>query len=469
MSAGRGIAMMGRIGGAPWIGVELKALTSLTVPIAAANLAEMAMALTNMVMMGRLGATALAAGGLGGNLLWCITIVPLGIVMAVGAVAAHASGAGDRLAVGRAAGQGLIVAGALGLPAILILRWTGPVFAWFGADPSMVPLLTAYLRAIAWCIPAILAFSVLQRFVSALFRPRLPTVISILAIGLNVLANEALIFGRFGFPKLGVAGSGFATTLVCWIQFAALAAAVALIPQFRQYRPFRSVWPIHHPILREILTVGWPIGGSMAVESWFFVATGLLIWHFGTEALAAHQIAVSFSTITYMLVLAVSHAATYRVAHANGAGAPLAARRSGQLAIVSATLFMSVVAVLMWLFAEPIVGLYLDLGDLANRPVVPIAVTLICIAALFQVVDGLQCAAAGALRGLKDTRAALIAALLGYWVAGVGSGLGLGFVLGLGPAGLWMGLAVGLAAAGAVLTWRFLKKSGALLAAAVPA
>ena len=466
MSAERSIAGLGETPARPWVAAELRALAGLAVPIAAANLAEMAMAVTNMVMMGRLGATALAAGGLGGNLLWGVTIVPLGVVMAVGAVAAHASGAGEREAVGRAAGQGLIVATALGLPAIAILWWVGAILGMFGADPAMVPLLTQYLRAIAWCVPAILAFSVLQRFVSALFRPRLPTLISIAAIGFNVLANEALIFGRFGFPALGVAGSGWATTIVCWMQFALLAAVVALTPGFRRYRPFRSAWPLHGPTLREILQVGWPIGGSMAVEGWFFLATGLLVWRFGTVALAAHQVAVSFASVFYMLVLAIANAATYRVAHAIGARAPVAARRSGQLAIWSAAGFMSLGALAMWLFAETIVGFYLDLDDPANRPVLPIAVTLIGIAAVFQIADGVQCAAAGALRGLKDTRATLVAALLGYWVAGIGSGLGLGFALGLGPAGLWIGLAVGLAAAGAVLAWRFHAKSVALIAAA---
>ena len=260
MSAERSVANARDVDDRPWLAAELKALTSLTVPIAAANLAEMAMAVTNMVMMGRLGATALAAGGLGGNLLWAVTIVPLGVVMAVGAVAAHASGAGDRQGVGRAAGQGLVLAFGLSAPALAVLWWMGPVLAAFGADPGMVPLLTQYLRAIAWCMPAILAFSVLQRFVSALFRPRLPTVISILAIGLNALANEALIFGRWGFPALGVAGSGWATTIVCWMQFASLAVVVALTPYFRSYRPFRSAWPLHRAILREILHVGGPIG-----------------------------------------------------------------------------------------------------------------------------------------------------------------------------------------------------------------
>jgi MATE family multidrug resistance protein len=447
-----------------WIGAELKALTGLAIPIAAANLAEMAMALTNMVMIGRLGASALAAGGLGGNLLWCVLVIPLGIIMAVGAVAAHAFGARDRIGVGRAAGQGLVLAALLSLPAMAVLWWTGPVTALVGADAVLAPLLTAYLRAIALSVPAVLGFAVLQRFVSALFRPRLPTIISMIAITLNALANQALIFGDFGFPGLGVTGSGWATTLVCWAEFASLALVIAFMPYFRRYRPFQGVWPLDWPTLREILSVGWPIGGSMAVESWFFLTTGFLVWQFGTAALAAHQVAVSFSSIPYMIVLALSHAATYRVAHAMGARAPLAARRSGTVAIVASALFMSVVAFAMWLFARPIVAIYLDLENPANQAVLPIAITLIGIAALFQIADGLQCAAAGALRGLKDTRATLIAALLGYWVAGIGSGLGLGFVFGMGPAGLWLGLAVGLAAAGGVLTWRFRRKSGALLA-----
>lgn len=446
-----------------WAPRELKALIALAVPIGIGNLAEMAMTLTDMVMLGRLGAVALAAGGLGINIFWCAMIVPLGMTMAVGPVVAHAHGAGEKRACGRAAGQGLWIAAAVGLPAMLVLWWAGPAVGRFALEPQVAALLSEYLQAVLWSLPAILGFSVLQRFVGALFRPRVPTAINLVAVALKILANSALIYGSFGFPALGVAGAGWSTTAVCWLQFAALAVYVGCHPAYRAHRPYGGLWPVDRRVLGVMFALGWPISGSMAVESWFFMATGLVISVFGTAVLAAHQIAVVSSSLSYMVTLAIASAATYRVAHAVGAGRPSAARGSGLLAIAAAAAFMGAVAVLIWLNAHRIVGLFLDLDTPANAAVLPIAVTLLSIVAVFQVADGVQCVAAGALRGLQDTRSALLAALIGYWVAGAGSGFGLGFGLGFGPAGLWAGLAVGLAAAATVLTLRFRSKAEALV------
>jgi MATE family multidrug resistance protein len=221
--------------------------------------------------------------------------------------------------------------------------------------------------------------------------------------------------------------------------------------------------------LREILHVGWPIAGGLAVEYWFFAATGLLVAQFGTASLAAHQIVVNFTSIFYMVVMAVANAANFRVAHAMGRGSLVEVRRSGGLAIAVGMGLGAVMVVVLWAFPRPIVGFYLDLDDPASLEVLPIAISLLAIAAIFQVGDAVQAVAAGALRGLRDTRAAMWAAVFGYWVIGVGCGLGLGYGAGLGAIGLWWGIAAGLSAAGAALALRFDRRTRALLRSAHPA
>ena len=452
-----------------WIGAELWALVVLAAPIAASNLAEMAMSVANVVMMGRLGATELAAGGFGHIILWLVMVVAFGVILAVGTLVAQANGAGDREAAGRALAQGLLLATAMSLPSMVALWWAGPVVALSRIDPEVTRLMTEYLRAVLWALPLILWFVVLQRFVASLFRPLVLAAINVVAVFGNIFLNWLLIYGNWGFPALGVAGAGYATTIVSALQFVAALVYVARHLAYRPYRPFATLFTLHWATLREILHVGWPIAGGLAVEYWFFAATGLLVAQFGTASLAAHQLVVNFTSIFYMVVMAVANAANFRVAHAMGRGSLIEVRRSGGLAIAVGMGLGAVMVVVLWAFPRPIVGFYLDLDDPASLGVLPIAISLLAIAAIFQVGDAVQAVAAGALRGLRDTRASMWAAVLGYWVIGVGCGLGLGYGAGLGAIGLWWGIAAGLSAAGAALALRFDRRTRALLRSAQPA
>jgi multidrug resistance protein, MATE family len=256
-------------------------------------------------------------------------------------------------------------------------------------------------------------------------------------------------------PALGLAGAGYAGAVTQWVMFGALALYVATHAGLRHHGVLRA---LRHPdwaTASTILLLGWPIAGIIAVEIGVFTATALLAGLLGTASLAAHQIAIGIGSVTFMVPLAFSYAATVRVALAIGAGQTAAARRAGNVAFACGVGFMAVMAVVLLVAPGSIVALYLDRADPANAPAVAIALRLLFIAALFQVFDGAQTIAAGALRGLKDTRVPLLVGAIGYWAIGFLGGWILAFPLGLGAIGLWWGLALGLAAVAIPLVLRF--------------
>ncbi|MDX1575353.1 MAG: MATE family efflux transporter [Kiloniellales bacterium] len=310
-----------------------------------------------------------------------------------------------------------------------------------------------------WCFLPSLWFVVLREFVAALSRPQSVMVITIGAVALNAVLTYGLVHGAFGLPALGVAGAGWATTVVCWAMFAALAWHVARAARFRSYRIFTALGRIDLAAFRLILVLGLPLGGLALMEGGLFAVTAILMGVLGAEALAANQIVITVIAATFVTAMALGEAAAIRVAHGIGAGDPAQAQRAGLLGIGLGVLVMAMAACLFLAVPETLAGLFLDLGDPANREVVDLTVGLLVIAALFQVSDGVQAIASRALRGLRDTFAPMWIAGLGYWGLGIPGGYLLGFVFGYGATGLWWGLALGLSATAVMLAWRFWRLS----------
>jgi len=250
--------------------------------------------------------------------------------------------------------------------------------------------------------------------------------------------------------------------------FLAQAAHVATAKGVREYRIFAGVFRLDASLCGRIFRVGLPAGGMSTVESGLFLAVQLLIGTLGVVALSANQIAFTVQGIVFMIPAALGQAGTARVGFGVGAGNLAAARRSGLVGLGMSALYMAVMATLMWANAEAIVSVFLDPADPAAPAILPLAASLIVIAAAFGIFDGSQVVAMGALRGLNDTMMPFILGLLGYWAIGLGSGYLLGFVWGVGAIGLWWGLALGLAASAAMLSWRFHRRTQALLLAQVP-
>ena len=434
---------------------EVNTCLRLALPLVAAQLAQSSTAFVDTLMMGWLGSQTIAAGGLGAAIFNALLLVSTGIVAAVSPLVAEAYGAGKKAFVSRVVCQGLWLAGFLAVPLTLLVWYAGSWLPWLGQEPATIALTETYLQPISWGYLPGLGFAVLRNFVTALSRTRIVMVIVGLGTGINIVANYVLMFGKWGLPALGLAGIGWASALSLWSMLIALIGYSLTEPYLKHYRIFQTLHQFEGRVFGELLRIGLPIGGLIGVEVGLFTVTTFLMGQLGTTTLAAHQIALQTSAITFMVTLGISLATTVRVGQLSGQNDPQGARLAGLIGIGIAALFMSSMGILFWFMPGPIVALYLNIHDPANVEVVSLAKALLAVAAVFQLVDGIQVVAAGALRGLKDTQVPLLIGIVAYWCIGLTSGYWWGLKLKFGGVGLWWGLAIGLMVAASILTWRF--------------
>ena len=434
---------------------EVGATLRLAGPVVAAQLAQMSMGLTDVIMVGRLGEQALAGIALGNAVFFFLSIAGMGVMMAVGPMVSQAYGAGKTEPIERSVRQGFWLGLMLAVPSVTLLSMMDPVLRAVGQPDHVVDGAMAYIRAIRWGYLPFLWLMVLRSFVESISRPWPVTIFTLCGVGLNIVANAVLIYGRFGFPEMGIAGTGWASTTVFWFLVLSLTAYVRILPALRVYRIFATFGRPDPHYFGILFRLGWPIGVSLGIESGLFTFTALLMGSIGATALAAHQVALQCAAFTFMVPLGIGMASAVRVGQAVGRNDLAEARRAGVTGIVLAFGFMTLAATAFWGFPRSIIGLFLHVADPRNGPVIRLAVTLLGIAAVFQVFDGIQVSAAGSLRGLKDTRRPMLIGFISYWMVGLTCGYGLGFVAGYGAPGLWWGLVIGLATAAVLLSWRF--------------
>jgi MATE family multidrug resistance protein len=443
-----------RLPALPW-GLELGDLLRLAIPLAVSQVGLILMNLTDSVMMGRWSAEALAAGGLAGNVAITLIIVPQGLLMAMQPILAHLRGAAaEDGPFARTLAAAFVLALAAAVPIIAILLQIDKILIATGTEPKLAAMALDYELGYVWGVPAALWQICCRFYLSSLERPRIILATICVACVVNGAMNWVLIWGRFGLPAFGLRGSAYATALSCWgmaITLTVYGARNHLFPAgLLRVRSDELVAG-----LRELIGVGWAIAGSTIVEVSLFTASTLLMAHFGTSPLAAHQICLGIATITFMVPMAIGQASTVRVGFHIGAGQPQRARRSGLIALCLGIGFMAVTAATLKLGSGPIIHLYIDPKDPQFDAILAVGRQLIGLAALFQMCDGAQAVASGALRGLRDTRAAFIAATIGYWAIGMPCGVILAFALGWGPSGLWWGFVAGLALVSFSLCRRF--------------
>jgi multidrug resistance protein, MATE family len=424
-------------------------------PVVAAQLGQMSMGFIDTVMVGRLGKEALAGVALGNTLFFFLLILCTGMVQAVGPMVSQAVGAGKPDTIERSVRQGLWLGVILSIPVMILLWNIEPILHLLGQSEVAVDGASSYIRAILWAFLPACWFTALRSFVEGLARPLPVTLITIFAACLNAGANYVLMFGAWKIPALGLVGTGLASTLVFWTMFAMLGSLVVLRKPFREYTVFGKLRTPDTETLRTLVDIGWPMGVSRGIEAGLFMITALMVGTIGATSLAAHQVAIQCAAFMFMVPMGVGIAGQVRVGHAAGRGDRAGTRRAGYASISLATIFMTGSMFVFLLVPEWIVSLYLDVTDPDNAEVVALAVQLVGIAAVFQVVDGLQIAAAEALRGLKDTRGPLVIGFFSYWGIGLTLGYLIGVHLGYGAPGLWWGLVAGLAAASVWLTIRF--------------
>ena len=429
---------------------ELAALAQLAWPMVVVNLSYIGMRFTDTVFAGQLSPEDLGAVSVGGDLWMPVTLFNMGVLMAVSPLAAHAFGAGDRLLVASIVRQAAWVALAGSLLGILVLAQAGTVMTAIGVAPELIPKAAGYARGISWGLPAIMLFYVLRFASEAVSYTRPLLLVAVAGLLFNAFADWVLMYGKLGFPRLGAVGTGYATALSQWVMFLVLLSQVRRAPLFRPFRLFEKFeWP-RWSMIREQLGLGVPIAVSVFMEGGLFSAVGLLMATLGTTAVAGHQIAVNWGALMFMVPLGLAAGITVRVGQALGRGKPDEARFAGASGLVLCVGFMAVSALCMLAFRKHIVGLYTD-----DPAVTAMAMSLLFVAAAFQLFDGLQVGAAGVLRGYKDTRVPMIMTLIAYW----GIGFQVAWLTGIrqqgGPVWVWIGLVAGLCAAGLMLVGRF--------------
>ena len=434
---------------------ELISALKLSLPMAGAQLAQVSLSFIDALMCGRLGASALAGAGLGTAAFAMILLPLLGIINAVSPLVAQAHGAEDPEGVRQNMRQTLILACGLGLIGILLLSWTPALLRWMEQPPELIAIAKSYLDAARWSLLPAFLVAGLRGTLDALSRPRIGLLVSLSAIGINIVCNWAFMFGHLGFPDLGVAGTGWATTLVNLWMLLLLICYLDLDPSLKTRHLLRGKWRIETAYCTEILRIGTPICFGIMAEVWLFCGLSFLMGKLGSTALAAHQIALNLSSLTFMFALGISNASTVRVGQALGKGDPVAARRAGATGMLLGMAIMSTAGLSFWLAPRLYISAFLDLNDPANAAVIGLAILLLRLATLFQIFDALQVTSQGALRGLKDTFIPMLIGFACYWLIGFGGGVVLAFQFKMGATGLWWGLILGLSSAGIGLSGRF--------------
>lgn len=439
---------------------EIRATLALAWPLILTNLSQSLIQSTDVLLLGWAGSRVLAAATLGINLYYACFIFGIGLVYAAAPMVAKELGARRHSVrdVRRTVRQTLWSALALVLPIWAMLWHTRPILLAMGQDPALAEGAQTFVRALMWGMLPALWYLVLRSFVAALERPAWSLVVGISAVALNAFLNYSLIFGRFGFPELGLRGAGIGSTLANSFMFLAMALVVILHPRFRRYRLFGRFWMADWQRFRAVWRLGLPIAVTLALEVTIFNAAVFLMGLIGAASLAAHAVALQIAAFSFMVPLGLSQAVTVRVGLAFGRRDREGITRAGWTAFALGVSFMALMAVVMLTIPHTLVELFLDPGEPANRPVIALAVSFLFLAALFQVFDGAQSVGAGMLRGLHDTKVPMAFAAFSYWVVGLLTAVGLAFGLGWEGVGIWTGLALGLAVVAGLMLLRWTRR-----------
>jgi MATE family multidrug resistance protein len=424
----------------------------------ATQLAQMAVLTTDLVMLGRLGEKPLASAAIGNSLYYFAWLVCVGPAAATAPMLAHIVGLKrtQRALVRRTVHMSLWALAILALPLTVLLTRAELILRSLGQDPILSAGAGVFVHWLCLGLIFSAGFQALRNFATVLGRPRGPLWVMAATILYNFIADYALIFGHFGFPRLGLAGSGIATSSSAAFSFLAMAGVIAIDPRLNTYGVFRRFWIPAKAQLAEAFRLGLPIAVTMIFEAMLFNASTLVMGTLGTVPTAAHQVALNFSSLTFMIGLGIAMAATVRVGLASGCADLSGARMAGFTAMGVATGCAIVCGVIMVFAGKQIAAVYLDVQDAKSAEVIMMAASFLKVAAAFQLFDALQAVGSFSLRGLKDARAPMVLAGCAYWLTGAPAGLVLAFGLRLGGLGVWIGLAVGLAVAAAAMLVRFL-------------
>lgn len=435
------------------------ATLALGLPLIGSQLAQMALHVTDTVMLGWYSVEALAAGVLGASNFFIVMILGAGFAQAVMPMVASAASQDDDTQVRRDTRMGLWLSTLFGLITYPLFWFSEPILLAAGQQPEVASLAQQFLRiAGIGMIPALLVMT-LRSYLAALGRTQVVLWATLAAVGLNIVLNWALIFGNWGFPELGVRGAAVASLGSQLLTLFVLALYAGLLPELRRFRLFQRFWRPDWPAFAQVFRLGWPIGLTSLAEGGLFQASALMMGWIGTRELAAHGIALEVASLAFMFHVGLANATTVRTSRFSGIGDARGLRDGAKVSITLSAGFGLVMVVLFLSYPEQLIALFLDTSQPDSAAIISIGATLVIFAAMFQMADAMQVMALGLLRGIKDTRVPMLLAVVSYWLIGIPASFVLAFRLDLGAAGLWLGLVIGLSVAATLLMARFWRRA----------
>lgn len=432
-----------------------RATLSLGLPLIGSHLAQIALHVTDTIMLGWYGVLALASGVLGATMFFVLFILGAGFAKAVMPLVASAMGQGDEVQVRRVTRMGLWLSILFGIAIYPVFWWSEGLLLALGQAPEVAALAGRYMQiAGLGMIPALLVMT-LKSYLAALGRTQVQLWVTLAAVGVNAALNWALIFGNWGAPEWGVAGAAVATMVVQVFTILVLATYAAWHPALRRFQLFLRFWRPDWQAMGGVFRLGWPMGLTGLAEGSLFQASALMMGWIGTMELAAHGIALEVMAITFMIQVGLSNATTVRTGRAFGARDAAGLRLGASVSIMMSVAFALATIVVFVALPAPIIGLFLDPANPESRAIIAYGSVLLLIAGLFQLADAAQVMALGLLAGVQDTRVPMFLATISYWLVGIPASYVLAFPLGYGGPGLWLGLAIGLTVAAALMMARF--------------
>ncbi|WP_375255673.1 MATE family efflux transporter [Yoonia sp.] len=434
-----------------------RAIWKLGMPLILSNLAQFAIYITDTVMLGWYDVTALAASTIAGTVFFTIFIVGAGFSQAVTPLVAAAVEENDNTQVRRVTRMGLWLSIIYALVVTVPFFWAEDILIAMGQDMAVADLAHIYLQIVIWqMVPALIVMT-LKAFLAAMEHTAIILWATIGTAVMNGFVNYALIFGNWGAPEMGIRGAAMASFAVTLVTVAILVIYVLwVLPQFQLFKNF---WRSDSAVMKRVYRLGWPIGLTSLAESGLFSASAVMMGWIGPLALAAHGVAIQLVSLTFMVHIGFSQAATVRAGRALGRRDELSLRRGGITAIGMSAVYALMTSAVFLAMPETLIGLFIDPDETARAALLRLGASFLMVGALFQLVDGLQVLALGLLRGVQDTTVPMVMATISYWVIGLPVSYFLAFTVGLGGVGLWLGLVIGLAIAAVMLLTRFWGRS----------
>lgn len=425
----------------------------LSYPIIIGQIGIVLMGVADVVMIGKIDATNLAAAGLANSVYFLITILGIGTLTAVSPLVAKAKGAGHVNEVAHYFRQSIYAALLLSLFIGGVLFVCTQNLHWFKQSNDVTQLTKSYLHILNAGTVFLLLFTAIKQYSDGLSITKPSAVITVLGLGFNVWWNWVLIYGKWGFPTLGLDGAGIATSITRLGMFLAMFGYILYHQQYHHWIHIKDKLG-STSLLPQIFKVGLPSGLQYFFEVGAFASAAIMIGWFGKEQLAAHQIAINLASVTYMVATGISAGGSIAVGDALGRKHKTDLMLSGRASLILSVVFMGVTAILFALFSNFFVSLYIN-----DTYVAGMAANLLLIAALFQLSDGVQCVSLGILRGISDTKLPTVVTVIAYWVIGIPVGWVLADYVNWGLYGIWFGLTLGLTFSAVLLSWRFFRQS----------